>query len=207
MARTALNTANVMDAQLESAEGPNLPEVSGTTFPLLTTVLAGFAVTIAVQLIIRPEPAESIPTIISTAIVAFLASTLLFISSIIFSVNAQSHNYLPFLEIGDDGRRFFSVSDHQTWIAWIQRSWDTFHVWAIGTFYCGIFLLLLGVNLIVWEFVGSGVGFIFSMLIVAHVGLTIAVGLWVHRTKQRTDPRGARPAGAGSVSITEESKP
>lgn len=171
-----------------TADQPNQPEVSGTSFPLLTTVLAGFAVTIAVQLIIRPDAAAELPTRVTLAIVVFLASTLVFISSIVFAVNAQGHNYLPFLSLDDATAASFGVRDRTQWIAWLHRGWDAFHVAAISTFYGGILLLLGGVNLIVWEFVGPGVALIVLALILANLGLTIVVGLAVEGRQRRTHP-------------------
>jgi hypothetical protein len=170
----------------DTADQPNLPEVSGTSFPLLTTVLAGFAVTIAVQMIIRPEDGAELSTRSIVAIVVFLASTLVFISSIVFAVNAQAHNYLPFLAGSDDVTHLIAIEDHQRWISWLHRGWETFHIAAIATFYAGIALLLTGVNLIVWEFVGSGVALIVLLLIIANVLLTLTVGVAIERRKRRT---------------------
>jgi hypothetical protein len=169
--------------QSRYAEQPNAPEVSGTSFPLLTTVLAGFAITIAVQLIIRPDATDELSARIIASIIAFLTSTLLFISSIIFSVNAQAHNYLPFLDIGRTGKRMFDVDDVEEWIAVMERRWEAFHLAAIVTFYGGILLLLLGVNLIVWELVGTVVALVFLGVITLNLILTTGVTLAVSRIR------------------------
>jgi VIT1/CCC1 family predicted Fe2+/Mn2+ transporter len=171
-----------------TADQPNLPEVSGTSFPLLTTVLAGFAVTIAVQLIIRPDAAADLPVRVTAAIIIFLASTLVFIASIAFAVNAQGHNYLPFIELERDSQRMLGVHEHNRWISWLQRGWESYHLAAILTFYGGIFLLLGGVNLIVWEFVGSGVAIAVFVLILANILLTVGVGLTIERRQRSTNP-------------------
>jgi hypothetical protein len=160
---------------------PNIPEVSGTSFPLLTTVLAGFAVTIAVQLIIRPDTSEELPFRIVAAIAAFLGSTLFFISSIIFAVNAQTHNYLPFLQLDESGRRLLGIVDYRQWLDSLVRQWELFHLVAIVTFYGGIVLLLTGVNLIVWFFIGNGMALLFLGFILFNLLLTILVGLYVDR--------------------------
>ncbi len=167
---------------------PNLPEVSGTSFPLLTTVLAGFAVTIAVQLIIRPDSAETLPLRVSLSIIIFLASTLVFISSIIFAVNAQSHNYLPFMTSDRMSSVMHGVSDHKQWIVWLYEGWDSFHRASIITFYSGILLLLAGVNIIVWEFVSGGVALIVLTLIFANVVINVVVGLRIHTRKLKNMP-------------------
>jgi hypothetical protein len=184
------------------ADLPNMPEVSGTSFPLLTTVLAGFAVTIAVQLIIRPEASADLSTRETAAIIIFLASTLVFISSIVFAVNAQAHNYLPFIELDPGSRQILGIDDHQRWITWLQRSWDSFHLAAILTFYGGILLLLGGVNLIVWEFIGSGVAIVFLALILANILLTVGIGVAIERRKRATSPTFS-PAPADARAVNE----
>jgi hypothetical protein len=185
-----------------TADQPNLPEVSGTSFPLLTTVLAGFAVTIAVQLIIRPDPGTEISTRITAAIIIFLASTLVFISSIVFAVNAQAHNYLPFITDTQSFKNLLGFEDYESWIDWLHQGWDTFHLAAITTFYGGVFLLLAGVNLIVWEFVGNGAALIVLMLIVANVLLTLSVGIAIERRKRRTRP--SRRLNTGTIDVESE---
>jgi hypothetical protein len=177
----------------DSVGEPNLPEVSGTSFPLLTTVLAGFAVTIAVQLIIRPDATETLPILVTAAIVIFLTSTLTFISSIVFAVNAQSHNYLPFMTDDDRPSQMYGVEDHIQWIIWLHQGWDAFHRASIITFYSGIMLLLAGVNIIVWEFVGPGTALIVLALILFNILVNVTVGLRIHRTKERSAPQGCRP--------------
>ena len=160
---------------------PNLPEVSGTSFPVLTTVLAGFAVTIAVQLIIRPDATDDLGARLIAAIIVFLASTLLFIVSIVFGVNAQSYNYLPFLELGENSRRILAAEDYGTWIFRLKRRWEAFHVASLATFYGAILLLLGGVNLIVWEFIGAAVAITVLAIILASLVLTLSVSFYVDR--------------------------
>lgn len=165
----------------QDSDQPNLPEVAGTSFPQLTAILAGFAITIAVQLIIRPDGSSDVSRIIQIAIVVMLASTLLFISSVIFAVNAQAHNYLPFLELSPTGLKRLAVSDHEAWIERVKRRWKKFHFASITTFYSGIALLLGGVNLIVWEFIGVELALAFATLVAFSVILTTAITLNVYR--------------------------
>jgi hypothetical protein len=203
----------------KTADSPNLPEVSGTSFPLLTTVLAGFAVTIAVQLIIRPDADAEISGRVITAIVIFLASTLAFISSIAFAVNAQAHNYLPFIQIDESTQRLIGVPDYARWLGWLQRGWDSFHLAAMITFYGGILLLLAGVNLIVWEFVGPGVAVIVLLLILSNIAANAGVSAFIERRKaystplkNQTDTRSSadtiekEPADSRTASTTSASK-
>jgi hypothetical protein len=196
----ALNTGTSLH---DNADQPNMPEVSGTSFPLLTTVLSGFAVTIAVQLIIRPDDTADLPFRVVAAIVMFLASTLVFISSIIFAVNAQAHNYLPFFGLDNDARAMMGVQDRDRWITWLKGSWDAYHLAALATFYAGILLLLAGVNMIVWEFVGVGTALIMLFLIIANLALTIGFSVVIQRRKQRTSPL-ARPGSTLNFDVAEK---
>jgi hypothetical protein len=166
-------------------EEPNLPEVSGTSFPLLATVLAGFAITIAVQLIIRTDAADDLAVRLVSAIAVFLISTLLFITSIVFAVNAQAHNYLPFIDLGASAHRLLNVRADDTagWIRVIHRRWEIFHVAALISFYGGILLLLAGVNLIVWEFVGSGIAVVFLLSVLLNIAVVAIVGSRVYRIR------------------------
>jgi hypothetical protein len=153
-------------------EQPNGPEVAGTSFPLLSTVLAGFAVTIAIQLILHPVLEEpSLRTLIS--LISFLLTTLMFISSIGFALNAQANNYLPFLDMGPAGTRLLNVQDQSSWIRRIVQRWAVYFAAALFSFYVGVALLLAGLNIMVWEFVGGWIALILLTAIVANLVVVI----------------------------------
>jgi hypothetical protein len=160
----------------ETPEQPNGPEVAGTSFPLLSTVLAGFAITIAVQLILHPALEEPSSRVL-VALVAFLLGTLMFISSIGFALNAQANNYLPFLDMGLTGLRTLNVQDRSSWLSRIVQRWAVYFAAALFSFYVGVALLLAGLNIIVWEFVG---GWIALILLVAII-LNLAVVVYIQR--------------------------
>jgi hypothetical protein len=160
---------------------PNSPEVSGTSFPLLSTVLAGFSVTIAAQLILRPDASEDMSLRVTVALVALLTSALLFLSSIGFALNAQANNYLPFLELGETGRRLLAIDDHARWIIRIERRWKVFHTAAFATFAGGVALLLSALNLMVWVHVGRGMALVLLAAIAINITLSAGVTAWVYR--------------------------
>jgi hypothetical protein len=164
---------------------PNFPEVSGTSFPVLATVLAGFAVTIAVQLILRPDGADALPGRIVLAIGAFLLSTLALLFSTVFAINAQARNYLPFLDLSDAGRNLMNVGDLTEWVIGIERQWYIYHWATLFAFYSGVALLLAGLNLIVWVFVGPLLAAIFLAAVVMSLCIAAAVALFVERTVTR----------------------
>ena len=160
----------------QTPEQPNGPDVAGTSFPLLSTVLAGFAITIAVQLILDPA-SEDPSVLIYIALVSFLLATLMFISAIGFALNAQANNYLPFLDMGDRGLRSMNVDDRTSWLRRIVQRWAVYFAAALFSFYVGVALLLAGLNIIVWEFIG---GWIALVLLIA-ILLNLAVVVYLQR--------------------------
>lgn len=162
-------------------EAPNFPEVSGTSLPLLATVLAGFAVTIIVQLLLQPEVLEGPLTGVTVALIGFLLATLCFLSSTVFAINAQASNYLGFLDIGQEGARLLAIEDRGDWIRRVERRWRVYHVAAIYSFYGGLLLLLVGINLVVWFFAGTGVALPFLLAAVFALAVNVGVGLLAER--------------------------
>lgn len=165
---------------------PNFPEVSGTSFPVLATVLAGFAVTIAAQLILRPDAGAELPGRVVLAIGAFLLSTLALLFSTVFAINAQARNYLPFLDLSESGRELMDVDDLDRWIISIERKWYIYHWATLVAFYSGAALLLAGINLIVWVFVGAALAIMFLVAILASTGIAFAVAMYVERAEAVT---------------------
>jgi hypothetical protein len=153
-------------------EQPNGPEVAGTSFPLLSTVLAGFAVTIVVQFLLHPA-LEDPSSRVLIALVAFLLAALMFISSIGFALNAQANNYLPFIDLGPTGARLLNVDDRSGWMRRIVQRWAIYFAAALFTFYIGVALLLAGLNLVVWEFIGGWVALIFFTAILVNLVVVI----------------------------------
>ncbi len=164
-----------------SSEYPNFPEVSGTPLPLLSTVLAGFAVTIIVQLMVRPDPGMPLPAREVAALLAFLLAVLVLLASTTFAINAQAHNYLPFLGLGEAASRRMRIGDLSDWIERLERRWYMFHVAALVTFYTGVLLFLSGINLVVWVYLGTGAAVIFLIAVVLDMSVVTAVGGWVSR--------------------------
>lgn len=163
------------------SEYPNFPEVSGTTLPLLTTVLAGFAVTIIVQIMVRGDTDASLPTRVTIALLAFLVSTLLLLSSTTFAINAQAHNYLPFLQPRPETSTLLAIDDHDAWVRRLERRWHIYHVAALATFYSGVILLLAGLDIVVWVYVGRGIALVFLGAVILNLAIILAIGLWASR--------------------------
>lgn len=176
----------------EAPDSANGPDVAGTSFPLLSTVLAGFGITIALQVILHP--ASDDPSVrVVTAIIAFLLATLMFVSSIGFSLNAQANNYLPFLDLGPTAARLLNVNDRSRWIRKMAQRWAIYFAASMFTFYVGIALLLAGLNLIVWEFAG---GIIAAILLLAiMLNLLVVVYLQMNIDRIGSEPDALRQAG------------
>ena len=154
-------------------EYPNFPEVSGTTLPLLATVLAGFAVTIILQILLSPDASGDIPRITLVALIAFLLSLLAFLSSTAFAVNAQANNYLPFIDMTDTGKKFLGVDQTDTWLERIERRWHIYHMAGLIACYSGVVLLLAGVNLILWEYAGVVIASVFLVATLASLAVNL----------------------------------
>jgi hypothetical protein len=181
----------------ETPEQPNGPEVAGTSFPLLSTVLAGFAITIAVQMILHPS-FEDATARMMVALVSFLLATLMFISSIGFALNAQANNYLPFLDLGAAGLRMLNVTDRSSWLRRIVQRWAIYFAAALLSFYVGVALLLTGLNVMVWEFVGGVIALILLAAILANLVIVVYLQRNVDEMSQDAaaiQRIGARPAG------------
>jgi hypothetical protein len=176
-----------------ASEYPNFPEVSGTTLPLLTTVLAGFAVTIIVQIMVRGDTSESLPARVTVALLAFLVSTLLLLSSTTFAINAQAHNYLPFMEPRPGSGNLLAIDDHEAWIRRLERRWHIYHVAALGTFYAGVILLLAGLNIVVWVYAGRTIALVFLGVVVLNLAIVLGIGLWASRREEDRAGRGDAP--------------
>lgn len=154
-------------------EYPNFPEVSGTTLPLLATVLAGFAVTIIAQLVLSPESGDSLSGIPLVALAAILLALLAFLSATAFAVNAQANNYLPFIDLSGEGKAFLDIDDPAAWLRRIEQRWRVYHLATLIAFYSGVILLLGGINLMLWEFTSGTVALLF--LLAAVFSLTVNV--------------------------------
>jgi hypothetical protein len=168
---------------------PNFPEVSGTSFPVLATVLAGFAVTIAVQLILRPDPASDLPGRVLVALGALLLATLLLLLSTVFAINAQARNYLPFLDMSDTTARRLSVADTDVWLQHVERQWHVYHVETLSAFYGGVILLLASINLLVWIYVDSLLAVMFLMATLLSLGVTTGVARAAERASSASRSR------------------
>jgi hypothetical protein len=105
---------------------PNFPEVSGTSFPLLTTVLTGFAVTIVVQLLLR-EDSGDLSGSVALSIGAFLLSALALIVSTVCAISAQARNHLSFLDLNDISKELLGIRDVHQWVRCLERQWYIYH--------------------------------------------------------------------------------
>ncbi len=176
----------------EAPDSANGPEVAGTSFPLLSTVLAGFAITIAVQVILHPVIEDPSSRVV-IALIAFLLGTLMFVSSIGFSLNAQANNYLPFLDLGPTAARLMNVEDHSSWIRRMVQRWAIYFAASLLTFYVGIALLLAGLNLVVWEFAGGWI----ALVLLAAILLNLMAVIYLQRNIDRfgSEPDALSQAG------------
>jgi hypothetical protein len=193
MVRVEMST-EIPDPKSDTSSGwqkhdyPNYPEVSGTTLPLLSTVLAGFAVTIIVQLVLLPDDTDTLPARVVIALITFLLALLSFLLATAFAVNAQANNYLPFIDLSEASKDFLNVDNPGEWLQRIERRWYVYQFAALYTFYGGVVLLLAGVNLILWQYIGATIAVIFLLAALASFGITLAVGR-LAESREETESR------------------
>jgi hypothetical protein len=120
---------------------------------------------------------------------------------IIFAENAPTQNYLRFLQLDESGRRLLGIEDYRQWLDSLVRRWELFHLIAIATFYGGIVLLLTGVNLIVWFFVGNGMALLFLGFILFNLLLTIPADVYFKGTgsTQSSEERASQTGAESAV--------
>ena len=135
---------------------PNLLEVTQTTLPLLSTVLAGFSVTIMVELITQPEAGQTCG-LLNVGLTLLAVSVPLFLSSTIFSVWGQSYNYLI---LTPDVKEImnFDLHDQSQWKNYLDAShtiWQKWHTSALILYYIGLLAFIAGIDLLLWKYIGK----------------------------------------------------
>ena len=161
---------------------PNTGELAGTTLPLLSTVLAGFAIAIMGQIpasvaAILTDPASqamkdrilengaryvALPLAISVAI---------FLTSAVCAVHSQAYSYRFLLELPRDMQMFFLAIDRDTnqgeeffrnvLIRW-RKQQDYWYKIAVWVFYFGVVLFSIGIAGFLWIFVATWVALVFA---------------------------------------------
>jgi hypothetical protein len=124
----------------------NLREVSKTTLPLLSTVLAGFTITITLQFINRLSN-----IVVFIAAIFLSVSIILFLTSTIYAIWAQSYDYGAMLT--PDMRDILKIKDEEldNYMGRVFRYWQFWHKATFYTFLIGVMALLISVILITWS--------------------------------------------------------
>ena len=134
---------------------PNLLEVTGTTMPLLSTVLAGFSVTIIVELLTQTEAGQC-GTPLNIGLTLLAISVPFFLSSTIFSVWGQSYNYLILTKDVKEIMNF--THSAQEWKNYLDAShtiWQKWHTSTILFYYIGLIIFISGIDLLIYKYVGN----------------------------------------------------
>lgn len=137
---------------------PNQPEVTGTNLPLLSTVLAGFSLTIIATLFTRPDAHLADKTANHPLINAltFLAVAIPFyVSATVFAMWGQAYKYL---DLTQDTRAAINIQEAaDAYIFRVFRRWRMWHRAAISAFYLGTLCFLIGICILLKLFIGSPV--------------------------------------------------
>lgn len=132
---------------------PNLWEVTGTTLPLLSTVLAGFCVTIVVQLLIQPE-ARQTGDLLHLGLTFLAVSIPLFLASTAFAIWGQAYNYLSLTSDVKELMIFDHTPSQQEWKKYLDAShtiWQKWHTSTLILYYIGSITFVTGVDFITME--------------------------------------------------------
>jgi len=149
---------------------PNLREVTKTTLPLLSTVLAGFALTLIFQ-----NVADFSNILKLLGLILITCSFGMFVVATIYALWGQSYDYQDMLN--EDVKNFFKLNDPQVdfnrYIDHVNRRWQLWHTASIVTFSLGLLLFAIGAVLIIWEAVGYIVAVILVVIILLFSMLTL----------------------------------
>ena len=159
--------------RLPNPDQPNKPEVSGTTFPLLATVLAGFAVTIVIQLFTRDEAkvnGHSPNWLFITGLTVLALSVPLFLHTAAFAMWSQTYNYA---QLNEDSRIILNIQENwDTYIARLEKKWALWYNAAFWTFNASMFLFDAGSGILLWNFMGWPIAILFWIASVAPLIMT-----------------------------------
>jgi hypothetical protein len=156
---------------------PNLWEVTGTTLPLMSTVLAGFCVTIIVQLLTQSE-ARQTGDLLHVGLTFLAVSIPLFLASTAFAVWEQSYNYLSLTSDVKELMNFDYASNQQEWKKYFDSShtiWQKWHTSTLILYYLGSITFATGVDLLLWKYIGqfSAISFITIILLTTIFGFIL----------------------------------
>jgi hypothetical protein len=147
---------------------PNLPEITSTTLPLLSTVLAGFAMTIIASLFLQTNVSNIWPLPNPFwGLVLLGVSTPFYLTSAIFGVQAQGFSYL---NLTLDVQKFLKLKDPKInmddYISTIFKKWRLWYDAAKLAFYLGLFTFVVGAGFLIWNYIGLVGALIFLAIII-----------------------------------------
>lgn len=163
---------------------PNRQEVTKTTLPLLATVLAGFAVSIDLQVV----SIASIQTITSPnhrrlliGLLCVMASIPLLIVAIVFAMWGQAAS---FEHLTEEVRELLginkSVGELEGYLDDQDYRWWQWYSGAVRTFNLGIGLFTVGVGLLLWDLLGDIAAACYGVSLLISLGWFVVVWCKAH---------------------------
>jgi hypothetical protein len=167
-----------MASPLEHLSRPNLPEITSTTLPLLSTVLAGFAVTIIATLLTQANVSKiwPLPNLFWSLVLLAISAPLL-LTSTFFAVRAQAYSYLT---LTSEVQNFLKLHAPATfnfdnYVERIYKKWLLWYEAADFAFSLGLLTFVGGTGLLLWNYVGLVGALIFLGITI----LAIIGGIWL----------------------------
>lgn len=172
-----------MSTSLKELSRPNLPEITSTTMPLLSTVLAGFAVTIIATLLTQGNPSNIWPLPNPFwGLILLATSTPLLLTTAFFGIRAQAYSYLNLnidvqrmLELKEPGYNinYYLEMIYNKWLLWYQA--------ADLAFTLGLLAFVGGIDLLLWNYLGLVGALIFLLIII----FAIIWGIWLQSKEKK----------------------
>jgi hypothetical protein len=151
---------------------PNAQEVTKTALPLLSTVLAGFAVTISAQLAILPGASQGAvhPRHLLAAVVIILACSVpFFLAAATFAVWGQGYSYIiltgdNWVILGVDEKLRNDTIKWADYLNKCHRAWLCWHRAAINAYQLGLIVFCGGVVAFLNDLIGVLAGILFGVV-------------------------------------------
>jgi hypothetical protein len=147
-------------------------EITGTNIPLLSTVLAGFAVTIIIELINDNKYYRDISFLCTKNGLSLIAISIpLFLSSAVYATYGQSYNFLILTKDVKELMRFTddllctSSEKWQEYLNTLYTIWQYWHRTSIAIYYAGMIFFIVGINIIFLIYIGLVVAVLIIVII------------------------------------------
>jgi hypothetical protein len=161
-----------LDPKISSPSLPNMLDLSGTTLPLISTVLAGFSLTIIVTAA-SVLSSLSYKNAVTSGLVVLTVNVpiLLFSTTAAIRSQAFSYRYLMSQDVLDVIG--ITKADLRARIPGWHTRWYRWYLAGVLSYYLGLVLFALGMDIIVWAIINRWAGILFIAAFAAGAVVTV----------------------------------